>query len=363
MIQPYLEGIPKSQKALVAVRPGVLTLMPNASVPDVNLDEILVRIVAVALNPSDWKLLDMSFTPGAIAGGDFSGIVVKVGQAIRKQICVGDRVCGNVFGSNPSCPGNGAFSQYISVPGDLCMKIPESMSFQDAASLGMGVITVGLSLKSLGACQSLDGELPSTSKTKPYALVYGASTATGTLAIQLFRHHGYAPIAVCSPHNFSLVRGLGAVDTFDYHSPTCREDIRHRTDDKLGTVLDCITSSKSMSICYGAIGRDGGQYVGLESFPVRWRMRRRNVKAEWILGWTAFGKTVELGGDYYRDAAPEDREFAGKWFNQVEQLIEAGKLKPHPIRVHRGGIQDIISGLEALRRREISGFKSVFLFD
>lgn len=74
----------------------------------------------------------------------------------------------------------GAFAEHILAKGDLQIKIPENLSFEEASTLGVGISTVGQ-----GLYQSLGLPLPDhPSKEKTPLLIYGGSTATGTLAIQ-----------------------------------------------------------------------------------------------------------------------------------------------------------------------------------
>jgi aspyridone synthetase trans-acting enoyl reductase len=112
--------------------------------------------------------------------------VLQVGNKVRKVLVVGDRVCGSVLGNNPDDPDNGAFSEYVTVAGDLLIKIPSSMSYQTAATLGIGMATVGLALY-----QSLNLQLPGTERSQDseprFVLVYGGGTATGGLALQMAR--------------------------------------------------------------------------------------------------------------------------------------------------------------------------------
>ncbi|KAF7907426.1 uncharacterized protein EAF01_005012 [Botrytis porri] len=361
--------VPKIQNALVASGPGKLVVSKSIKVPDIKEDQVLVQVKAVALNPSDWKILDRSYTSGAIAGADFAGIVCKVGNRMTKDLHVGDRVCGAVFGSNPLCPSNGAFAEYLAAEGDLCMLIPNSMPFASAASLGIGTMTVGLALRSLGILPSNLESLDflsqrithSVADEQPFAMVYGASTATGTLAVQCLSQLGYRPIAVCSPRNFELVKGRGAFAVFDYAEPRSREDIRELTKGELSIAFDCITTSKSTTMCYGAIGRRGGRYTALEYIPVRLNRRRADVKPDWILALSVFGEPVHLAGDYYREAAIDDHDFAAAWTQKVEELLEHKKLIPHPMRTYRTGLKGIVAGLDRLRKGEVSGCKEVYL--
>lgn len=367
-LQPAIQtsampSLPRTQKALVATGPSTLALKENVAVPDIEADQVLIKTAAVALNPSDYKLLDVSVTPGAISGSDVAGTVVKVGKDVRKPLKIGDRVFGVIFGANPGCPTNGAFAEYVAATADLCLRVPSSMSFEAAASMGMGVMTVGLSFRALGLEFK---EVESTETThgetmRPYVLVYGGATATGTLAIQLFRLAGYLPVVTCSPSNFELVKSLGAVAAFDYKSGSCKDDIKRFTDGKLKYALDTIGNSATLLICYGAIGDAGGRYTALEQYPKRLTLRRRNVKHNWVLGWTLFGKAVELGGAYARPPMPEDRVFGGQWVAIMDTVLEQGKVRPHPLEVHEEGLAGIVPTLDLLRQGQVKGKKLVFV--
>lgn len=179
--------IAQTQKALKIQGPGAYTAS-ECPIRQPNEDEILVKVSFVAINPIDPKSADLSPTPGATAGCDFSGIVVSVGPSVKKKLQIGDRVSGAVLGNNPDDLNNGSFAEYVAIPGDLVWKIPDSMSLQQASTLGVGMATVGL-----GLYQSLKLPLPNkpssqTETERPgYVLVYGGGTATGTLAIQMIR--------------------------------------------------------------------------------------------------------------------------------------------------------------------------------
>lgn len=91
------------------------------------------------------------------------------------------------------------------------MHIPSHMSFADAATLPCGLTTVALGLyKHLGI------PLPPVIAKNAWILVYGGSSATGSLAIQFAKLSGLKVVTTCSPHNFDFVRKLGADTVFDY---------------------------------------------------------------------------------------------------------------------------------------------------
>lgn len=349
--------IPRIHRALVAAGPSSLALRPMP-VPLIAPDEVLVRVSAVALNPSDHKLLDQSTTVGAVSGADLAGTVVRLGKSVTK-LKIGDRVIGFTFGANPGNPGNGAFSQYVATPAGLCVPIPDDMDFATAASMPMGIFTVGFVFRSLGLEFDLSGQNQTRGRGE-YVLVHGGATATGTVALQMLKIAGYTPIATCSPASFDLARSRGAAAVFDYNSPTVRDDIREYTRGTLGLALDCITTPETMALCYGAIGDGGGRYAALEQYPKGLTIRRRDVYHDWILGWTILGKEVMLAGAYHRDPTPEDRTYGELWADKMEGLLASGKLEPHPMEVHKGGLAAIPSSLDSMRKGQVRGKKLVF---
>lgn len=174
---------PAFQKAYKVRGAGDASLEVSVPVPEPKDGQLLVRVVAVGLNPHDWKSLDMSPMPGATWGCDFSGEIVKIGSGLTKNFRVGDRVAGATPGNNWEDPTTGAFAEYVVAPCALVYKIPESMGFEEAATLGVGMLTIGLTLY-----HAMKLPLPHAPVEDPqYVLVYGGGTATGTLAIQALR--------------------------------------------------------------------------------------------------------------------------------------------------------------------------------
>ncbi len=365
--------IPKVQNALVATAPGTLAYK-RVAIPQIAPNQVLVKTAAVALNPSDHKLLDQSTTINAISGSDFAGTVVKLGSEVS-HLHIGDRIFGAVFGANPANPSNGAFASYVAATADLCLPVPQGMGFGPAASLGMGIMTVGLVFRALALefDPARIKQIPnSDNNDSPHVLVYGGATATGTLTLQFLRLAGYRPITTCSPANFPLVKARGALATFDYTSPTCGQQIYSYTNGALAYAIDCIGNAATMTLCYTALGEDGGNYVALEQYPRRLSIRRRNVRHSWVLGWTLFGTEVKLAGAYAREAVPQDLIFGKEWMKKVQLVLEektstgrgpqdAG-IQPHPLEVHkRGGLAAIMPKLDLLRQGEVKGKKLVFL--
>lgn len=183
-----MAAISNTQRALKVKGAGQVELVSQCIVPQPGDDEILVRVKHVALNPVDWKSVDLSPAIEATWGCDFSGVVVKIGSRVGEVFSIGDAVCGAALGNNHDDNENGAFADFVVVASSLVFKVPLGMSSQQASTLGIGLSTVGLALNhTLGLpLPQAPGVLP-ISPDRPHILIYGGATATGTLAIQMAR--------------------------------------------------------------------------------------------------------------------------------------------------------------------------------
>ncbi len=188
--------------------PEVLQLK-NIPTPVPREKEVLVRIYASAVNSGDIRLRKADpfavrlmlglFKPRInILGVVFAGKVEAVGKNVSR-FKVGDELFGM---TNMKF---GAYAEYkcFHEKEVLALK-PESLSFTEAAVLPFGGTTALHFLKK--------AELKPGQKV----LIYGASGAVGTAAIQLARYFGAVVTGVCSTTNLELVKSLGASRVIDY---------------------------------------------------------------------------------------------------------------------------------------------------
>ncbi|KAJ4386025.1 hypothetical protein N0V93_008916 [Gnomoniopsis smithogilvyi] len=124
-----------TQIALVGGCLGQYQVANDVEIPKVKPGTMLCRVMAVALNPADWKMIDFSATPGAIGGNDFAGEVVEVGDGVTR-FQSGDRIFGMMFGLNPTNRLTGSFCQYAVATEDLACKIPDNMTCEEASTFG-----------------------------------------------------------------------------------------------------------------------------------------------------------------------------------------------------------------------------------
>ncbi|GAB1318591.1 Alcohol dehydrogenase zinc-type [Madurella fahalii] len=374
-------ALPSEIKAVVITKPGTAEVK-TVPLPKLRDDYILVRTTAVAVNPTDWKHVDMPMdgNVGARVGCDYAGVVEQVGSKVTKQFSKGDRICGPAHGSNQTQHEDGTFAEFIMVKGDVAIKIPDNLSDEQAATLGVGIITVGQGLyQALKLALPVPGSSspPPLTPKSPQILIYGGSTASGLLGIQFARMSGYRVATICSPSNFAYVKSLGADAAFDYRSPTVVADIRawsrgdgdgdgdgdgNGGDVPLTLAWDCIATPDSARICAGCLSRArGGSYralFGVEDEVVKEVNER--VDNGFTFAYTALGEAFDVG--FAVPAVPGDFEFAKMFGELSRELLAAGQVKPVRAEVNRGGkgLEGALVGMRELKAERVSGAKLVY---
>lgn len=171
---------------------------------------------------------------------------------------------------------------------------------------------------------------------------------------------GYAPIAVCSTNSAARVMEYGAIGTASYLSTTCIDDIKSIAgDSSIRHAIDCITDADSARVCFGVMPRTGGRYACLEDFHESWRTRRV-VKVKVVMGYELEAETVDFGGDAYtREAKPELHAIGERWAQEIQTLLDGGKIRTQPIRELPGEFEGILEGMRILRAGEAQGQKLV----
>ncbi|KAJ5443590.1 alcohol dehydrogenase GroES-like domain-containing protein [Penicillium daleae] len=345
--------MPTTMQALVGAESGGYRLAENVDIPVPQRGSILVQVHAVALNPRDAKIVDFSNAPGSLGGCDFAGTVKKVGEGVTR-FKEGDRVLAVTFGSNALDKTKGAFAEFALAEEDISCHIPEDFSFTQACSIGLSMATAGLAIfQAPGLELSLHGGKGEA------VLVSGGATATGTMATQLLRMAGYTPIVTCSPANNALCQSYGAAACFDYHSPACGADIRVQTDDSLRYVLDCVTDTTTMKMCYEAIGSSGGSYIALETIATTVKYTRRDVRADWFLADAIMGNGVQMAGTYGRAPSPELRRFGKQLFALAENWLHDGSIRHHPLEIQDGGLANMPQALNDMKLGKVHAKKLV----
>jgi NADPH:quinone reductase-like Zn-dependent oxidoreductase len=168
--------------------------------------EVLIEVKAVSINPVDYKVMHgiAKLVSGSkfpkIYGSDFAGIVKDVSEGVS-GFKSGDRI----YGSATIITGKpGALSELLSVKPEKVRKIPQGMSFEEAASLPVAALTA---LNGLRRCRIKAGSR---------VLINGATGGVGHFAVQIAKAKGAYITATCSSSNVGLAKKLGADEVTGY---------------------------------------------------------------------------------------------------------------------------------------------------
>ena len=252
-------------RAVLCTRYGSPEVLQLAEVvrPVPRNSELLVRIYATAVTATDclvrglrtgvwpWRRLVATVALGfskprqPILGIVFAGEVVGRG-ANAKGFKENDRVFGWT-----SFPRFGAYAEYcrISAKGKIALK-PANATYEEAVALPFGGL---LAVHFLRRARVQKGQ---------HVLIYGASGAIGTAAVQLAKHFGATVTGVCSTGNLGLVRSLGADAVIDY----TREDFAAGAE-RYDVVFNAVGKRKARLRCEGVLAPNGKHLTVDDGFP------------------------------------------------------------------------------------------------
>ncbi len=252
-------------------------------------NEIVVRNYAVAINPIDWikqrvgNFLYAWIKYPFVLGSDLAGEVVDVGTAVSR-FKVGDRLVGHALSTDQkrNQSAEGAFHEYTVILAHMAAPIPDTMAYESAAVLPLGLSTAacGLFQKDQLALQYPAKGAQPTGKT---LLVWGGSTSVGSNAIQLAVAAGYEVITTASPGNFDYVKKLSASQAFDYHSPTVVGDVIKAFKGKIIAGALAIGSTSAEACLAIVHGCQGNKFVAIATFPIDFQHLTKGTTIGWQL--------------------------------------------------------------------------------
>ncbi len=229
----------------------------DVPVPEIGPNDVLIEVKAIGVNRNDlWSregLPGMKFDLPHIPGSDAAGIVTRVGDAVTSPK-VGDEVMVHTSISCRSCaqctsgheyfcrefkiwgfqtgPLDGAYAEYARLPYFNLVPKPQNLTWEEAASLPLSLLTVWHMLVTRAGLQPGED-----------LLVWGAGSSIGTLAIQVGRLIGARILATAgSEDKLRRARELGADAT-----------VNHKTDDVLAAVRQ-FTNKKGVDVVFEHVG-------------------------------------------------------------------------------------------------------------
>jgi NADPH:quinone reductase-like Zn-dependent oxidoreductase len=210
--------------------------------PEPAMDEILVEVRAIGVNPADWKVRRNGFwlTAPWVPGWDVSGVVASV-PAGENRFAVGDEVYGMPHFPRPA----GAYAEYVAAPARHFARKPAGLDHVHAAALPLAVLTAWQALTEAAGVKAGDR-----------VLVHAAAGGVGHLAVQLAKSLGAHVIGTARAGKHDLLRELGADELVDYTT----QDFGELRD--VDVVVDLVGGDdyeqRSMRVL-----KPGGLYVGV----------------------------------------------------------------------------------------------------
>lgn len=201
--------------------PEVLTLLETER-PTPGPSQVLVRVHAAGLNPTDWKHRATGRflgEPPFVLGWELSGVVEDVGMGVTLY-APGDEV----FGMLPYPFGVGAFADYAAGPTRAFAPKPASVDHITAGAVPLAALTAWQALVDTADVQA--GQR---------VLVHAAAGGVGHFAVQIAKARGAYVIGTASAGKHAFVRGLGADEVVDYREVDFTEVV-HGVD----AVLDAV---------------------------------------------------------------------------------------------------------------------------
>jgi NADPH2:quinone reductase len=275
--------------------------------PCVEADEVLVGVRAAAVNYPDVLVVQGKYQilpPRPFAPGkDAAGVVAAVGAKVT-GLRPGDRVVAQLE--------YGAYAEMVRVKAASCFRIPDVMSFEDAAAMGLVYQTAYFALMERGGFQAEEN-----------VLVTGAAGGVGSAAIQIVKALGGTALAgISGSEHAEAARQLGADAVIDLARPGLRDTLREQVRQATGghgadVVLDTLggdvfdAALRAMAWCGRAV------VIGFAAGRIP------EVKVNYLLV-----KNISVSGLQWSDYRERQPEKVLAVQQEIFRLYEQGALKP-----------------------------------
>jgi NADPH:quinone reductase-like Zn-dependent oxidoreductase len=243
---------------------NVLQYTTDATRPEPQSDEILIKVRAAGFNQLDIKIRDglgkmFNLQPPLILGVEIAGIVEQIGEEV-KNFKIGDEVFAGV-----SPMKRGGYAEYaLANESDAAIK-PKNTDFETAAAFPVAALTSWQALFELA-------QLERGQKV----LIHGASGGVGSLAVQMAKNKGIYVYATASGANEEFVKNLGADEFIDYKQEKFEEIVKD-----VDAVLDTI-GGDTLERSFQTL-KKGGFLVTTVQPPPEDKAQEFSVKAQMML--------------------------------------------------------------------------------
>lgn len=283
-----------------------VTVKDDVPVPTLKKGFALVKVVASAMNPVDWKQLDGSFpgTPtSGVLGVDVAGTIAAIAEGTETPLKVGDVVYGPLGEFTP-----GSHAQYCAMPAVQLAIAPKNVSMREAAALPVCALTAYQAL--IKTCGMKKGDK---------IFIAGGTGGVGSFAVQIAKIMGAKEIW-CTGSKVELIKKLGATKVVNYKEENVVETLKGQEFDLMFDAIG--TLDPWLAAMDGGL-KKGGKYATVigdgdgSAFNLITRLLWRTIK--YYIG---MGPNYNFFG--IKTGPPDVTEDLAK----VTEFVEAGKIKP-----------------------------------
>ncbi|GAA4530778.1 NADPH:quinone reductase [Amycolatopsis samaneae] len=245
--------------------PGVLRLVERP-VPEPGPGEVRVRVRVSGVNPTDWRSRQRTLPDGIaeqVPHQDGAGVIDAVGAhvdpaRIGQRVWIWEAAWQRAWGTA---------QQYTLVPDRQAVVLPDAVSFELGASVGIPALTAhrALTVADGGTGRIAPGGLGGTT-----VLVAGGAGAVGNAAIQLARWAGARVLTTVSgPAKAALARAAGADHVIDYRAGDAATEIRAAAPDGVDIIVEVAPATNAaLDVAVAAPGAVIAFYAGNAGEPL-----------------------------------------------------------------------------------------------
>lgn len=216
--------------------------------PEANSGEVLVRLRASGVNPSDVKSRRGRplVGPEVIPHSDGAGVIEAVGEGVAPAR-IGERVW--IWNGQWQRPF-GTAAEYIALPAAQAVRLPDHVDDATASCFGIPALTA------IQAVRLVQQRLPA--KAGATMLVTGAASSVGHYVTQIAAQRGYRVIGTASARRAAIARAAGAAEVIDYKAEDVAARIAALTDGHgVDAIIDMDLCSTAPLLAHGALAAHG----------------------------------------------------------------------------------------------------------
>ncbi|KAI0787295.1 GroES-like protein [Fomes fomentarius] len=351
---------PLTQKALIVPEPKApWKLVADWPVATPGPKEVLVKVISAAINPVDHAIqaytLPFITVYPHLGGIDGSGVVEEVGVEVEGFV-KGDRV---LFACGSNFKLQGTFQEYSLEPAESVVKIPDNITFDQAASIPLCLATAVTGLWSHHReAQSVNFLAPweeggTTKYAGQAAFIVGGSSSVGQFVIQAARIQGFSPIVTTSSlQHEQWLKSLGATHVLD----------RSLAPSEILAALPKATGGKPVVYAFDAISQTAEtQNLAYDALAAGGSLVVVHPQSEAVLA----DKVARDGGSkkvvrpWGSFDTPANRELGQELYPRLTEWLEKGTLVPNRVQIIPGGLNGVPEACELLMNKNVSGVKLV----